>query len=140
LTQGALSNTLWGMDEAEILRQELEHYRTEKDRIRKVIGQIGGATSKRQDRVINIIFLVVVLSLFVFDIIRELTGFTLPTIPRFMSMELALLLVSLKIIWMIHRQSKVDHFQFWVLNSIEFQINMMSKRLKDLEERTRSKE
>jgi hypothetical protein len=126
------------MDEAEILRQELEHYRSEKDRIRKVIGQIGGATSKRQDRVINIIFLVVVLSLFIFDIIRELTGFGLPTIPRFLSMELALLLVSLKIIWMIHRQSKVDHFQFWVLNSIEFQINMMSKRLRELEERTKN--
>jgi len=128
------------MDEAEILRQELEHYRTEKDRIRKVIGQIGGATSKRQDRVINIIFLVVVVGLFIFDIIRELTGFALPTIPRFLSFELALLLVSLKIIWMIHRQSKVDHFQFWVLNSIEFQINMMNKRLKELEERTPGKQ
>jgi hypothetical protein len=126
------------MNEADILRQELDHYRSEKDRIRKVIGQIGGTTSKRQDRLINIVFLVVVLGLFVFDILRELTGFTLPTIPRFLSMELALLLVSLKIIWMIHRQSKVDHFQFWVLNSIEFQINMMSKRLKELEERTLS--
>jgi len=127
------------MDEAEILRQELDHYRSEKDRIRKVIGQIGGATSKRQDRVINIIFLAVVLGLFTLDILREVTGFALPTIPRFLSIELALLLVSLKIIWMIHRQSKVDHFQFWVLNSIEFQINMMSKRLKDLEERAQGK-
>ena len=135
-----MRTNLPAMDEAEILRQELEHYRSEKDRIRKVIGQIGGATSKRQDQMINIIFLVVVVGLFIFDIIRELTGFALPTIPRFLSMELALLLVSLKIIWMIHRQSKVDHFQFWVLNSIEFQINMMSKRLRDLEERTRAKD
>ena len=128
------------MNEAEILRQELEHYRTEKDRIRKVIGQIGGTTNKRQDRLINIIFLVVVLGLFVFDILREVAGFALPGLPRFLSMELALLLVSLKIIWMIHRQSKVDHFQFWVLNSIEFQINMMGKRLRELEERTHPQE
>jgi hypothetical protein len=132
-------STLWIMDEAEILRQELEHYRNEKDRIRKVIGQIGGASSKRQDRTMNIIFLVVVLGLFVFDTIREFTGFGMPTVPRFFSMELVLLLVSLKIIWMIHRQTKVDHFQFWVLNSIEFQINMMSKRLRELEERTLGK-
>ena len=124
------------MDEAEILRQELEHYRSEKERIRKVIGQIGGATSKRQDRIINIVFLVVVVGLFVFDILREIGGFTMPALPRFLSMELALLLVSLKIIWMIHRQSKVDHFQFWVLNSIEFQINTISKRLRDLERRS----
>ena len=128
------------MDEAEILRQELEHYRTEKERIRRVIGQIGGATSKRQDRMINIIFLTIVLALFVFDVLREFIGLALPGIPRFLSMELALLLVSLKIIWMIHRQSKVDHFQFWVLNSIEFQINTMSKRLRELEERVKSVE
>jgi hypothetical protein len=132
-------STLWNMDEAEILRQELEHYRNEKDRIRKVIGQIGGASSKRQDRTVNVIFLVVVLGLFVFDTIREFTAFGMPTVPRFFSMELVLLLVSLKIIWMIHRQTKVDHFQFWVLNSIEFQINMMSKRLRELEERTQGK-
>jgi hypothetical protein len=56
-------------------------------------------------------------------------------LPPFLSMELALLLVSVKIIWMIHRQTKVDHFQFWVLNSIEFQINLMSKHLKELESR-----
>jgi hypothetical protein len=140
LTQAARQSTLWAMDEAEILRQELEHYRNEKDRIRKVIGQIGGASSKRQDRLMNIIFLVVVLGLFAFDTAREFTGFGIPAIPRFFSMELVLLLVSLKIIWMIHRQTKVDHFQFWVLNSIEFQINMMSKRLKELEDRTSARE
>lgn len=127
------------MDEAEILRQELEHYKDEKERVRKILGQIGGKTSKRQDRLINIIFLVVVLSLFMFDIVREVFSLVVSTLPRFLSMELALLLVSLKIIWMIHRQSKVDHFQFWVLNSIEFQINLMTKRLRELEEKISSK-
>jgi len=130
---------LVSMDEAEILRQELEHYKDEKERVRKILGQIGGKTSKRQDRLINIIFLVVVLSLFMFDIVREVFSVVVSTLPRFLSMELALLLVSLKIIWMIHRQSKVDHFQFWVLNSIEFQINLMTKRLRELEEKISSK-
>ena len=27
----------------------------------------------------------------------------------------------------------VDHFQFWILNSIEFQMNMISRRLTALE-------
>ena len=49
----------------------------------------------------------------------------------------ALLLVSLKIIWMIHRQSRIDHFQFWILNSIDFQINSIAKRLGALESRAR---
>jgi hypothetical protein len=130
---------LIAMDEAEILRQELEHYKDEKERVRKVLGQIGGKTSKRQDRLINIIFLIVVLSLFLFDILREVFSVVVSSLPRFLSMELALLLVSLKIIWMIHRQSKVDHFQFWVLNSIEFQINLMTKRLRELEEKISTK-
>ncbi len=134
-----MKTTLKAMDETEILRQELEHYKTEKERIRRIIGQIGGSTSKRQDRLINAAFLVVVVGLFVFDVLREIVGFAVPGLPRFLSMELALLLVSLKIIWMIYRQTKVDHFQFWVLNSIEFQINLMSRRLKGLEERLLSK-
>ena len=125
------------MDETEILLQELEHYRSEKERVRKIIGQIGGSTSKRQDRAINIAFLTLVLALFVFDIFRELAGLSIRGLPPFLSMELALLLVSVKIIWMIHRQTKVDHFQFWVLNSIEFQINLISKRVKELEDRLR---
>ena len=48
----------------------------------------------------------------------------------------AVLLVSVKIIWMIHRQAKIDHFQFWILNSIEFQMTMISRRLTSLEETT----
>jgi hypothetical protein len=125
------------MDETEILLQELEHYRNEKERVRKIIGQIGGGTSKRQDRAINIAFLTLVLALFVFDIFREISGLAIRGLPPFLSIELALLLVSIKIIWMIHRQTKVDHFQFWVLNSIEFQINLILKRVKELEDRLR---
>ena len=56
-------------------------------------------------------------------------------IPTIISIELALFLVSLMIIWMIHRQSKVEHFQFWVLSSIEFQINLLSKGLNEIENR-----
>ena len=65
------------------------------------------------------------------DILRqELEHCRIPTI---VSIELAVFLVSLKIIWMIHRQTKVEHFQFWILNAIEFQINLLSKRLKEIE-------
>jgi hypothetical protein len=34
---------------------------------------------------------------------------------------------------MIHRQTRVDHFQFWILHSIEFQINLITQRLGELE-------
>ena len=122
------------MDETENLRQELEHYRAEKERVRKIIGQIGGSSSKSRDRLINAVFLVLVLILFCFDLGREIFHFTVLGIPPLLAMEMAMLLLSLKIIWMIHSQTKVDHFQFWVLNSIEYQINLMSKRIREIEE------
>jgi hypothetical protein len=124
-------------DDADMLRQELEHYRSEKDRVRRILGQVGGIRSRRRDSLINVVFLTIVLSLFALDITRELDLLAMRWLPRFISFELALLVVSLKIIWMIHLQSRIDHFQFWILNSIEFQINGLVKRLGVLEGRER---
>ncbi len=123
------------MNETDILRQELEHYKHEKERVRKILGEIGGSNSKKKDQIINISFLLIVLLLFVFDIFRSFVPVALPELPPFISVELAVLLVSLKIVWMIHMQTKIDHFQFWVLNSIEFQVNTISARLRELEKR-----
>ena len=44
------------MDEVDALREELEHYKAEKERIRDVIGQIGGRARKRHDMTINVAF------------------------------------------------------------------------------------
>ncbi|MDY7010364.1 MAG: hypothetical protein SVV80_06365 [Planctomycetota bacterium] len=127
------------MDEMDALREELEHYKAEKEKIRTIVGQIGGATSHRRITIINIGFLVIVVSAFVFDLLRHLMGWKIPLLPPLLLLEVAVLLVSLKIIWMIHRQSKVDHFQFWILNSIEFQMNMLSRRIGDLDKSVRVK-
>ena len=120
-------------NELDALREELEHYRAEKEKIRDVIGQIGGASKKERARIINIIFLVLVVSFFLFDVVRHIFRWDLPYLPPSLLLEVAVLLVSVKIIWMIHRQGKVDHFQFWILNSIEFQMNMITRRLAALE-------
>ena len=120
-------------DETEILETELEHYRTEREKVRKIIGQIGGKSSTGRDRFVNAVFLTVVLMVFVFDIIRHAVPLVIPSIPAVLTLEVAVLLVSLKIVWMIHRQQRVDHFQFWMLNSIEFQMNAMSGRLRQME-------
>lgn len=125
------------MDDTEMLRQELEHYRSEKERIRRILGQVGGVRTLGRDKLVNVVFLVIVLALFALDILREVQLLAIHWLPRFISFELALLLVSLKIIWMIHRQSRIDHFQFWILNSIEFQINSLTKRMSALEDHLR---
>jgi len=120
-------------DELDTLRDELDHYRKEKERIRDVIGQIGGHANKARDRLINAVFLVLVVGFFGFDVLRHAMDWHIPGLPPSLLLEIAVLLVSVKIIWMIHRQAKVDHFQFWILNSIEFQMNMISRRLTAME-------
>lgn len=119
-------------DETETLRAELEHYRTQKETIRDVIGQVGGQSGRGRRTAINVIFLALVLAAFAFEAMRLAFGWDMPYLPPMLALEVAVLLVSLKIIWMMHTQSRVDHFQFWVLNSIEFQINMLSRRINAL--------
>lgn len=111
--------------EKELIR-ELEDFKKEKERIRKIIGRIGGKNHLQQDKIINAIFLLLIIVLFVLEI-------TTHFLPPFISLELSVLLVSIKIVWMIHSQHKVNHFQFWVLNSIEFRVNEMYRRLGRIE-------
>jgi len=120
------------MDEMEALRIELAHYKDQKDKIRDIVGQIGGKTRRRRDTAVNVVFLVLVMIAFGFDLLRSFMGWDIPYLPSHLVLGVAVLLVSLKIIWMIHTQSKVDHFQFWILHSIEFQMNMLSRRISDL--------
>ncbi len=115
-----------------VLQEELEHFQQEKERVRNIVGAIGGKASGKRDGIINVVFIIVIAVLFILDILRHLLGFHVP-LPAMFSLELAVLLVSIKIIWMIHKQSKVEHFQFWILSSIEFRLNDLAKQMRKLE-------
>ena len=119
--------------DTEVLQEELEQFREEKEKIRALVGQIGGVASNRRDRVVNIIFLLAIAVLLVADLLRHVAGLVVPLPPLF-SLELGVLLVSVKIIWMIHKQARVEHFQFWILNSIEYRLNEIAKTVRQLED------
>ena len=120
--------------EVESLREEVRTFRDEKEKIRSIIGQIGGTQSKMHDRIANIAFILLLVSLLSIDVLRHVVhGNGFEWLPQMLSLEIGLLLVSLKIIWMIHKQTKVEHFQFWILNSIEFRLNEVAKKLNDME-------
>ena len=116
------------------LVEEIEHFTKEKERIRQLVGQIGGKQSQKRNKIINIVFIVAVALLFIFDLTRHMLHFEVP-LPQLFSLEIAILLVSVKIIWMIHRSDRVEHFQFWVLNSIEFRLNDLAKLLREMEKK-----
>ena len=96
------------------------------------MGQIGGKNAEKKDRRVNIFFIGAIGILALNDLLHHVFG--MPTvIPTFFSLEIAVLLVSAKIIWMMHKATKVEHFQFWILNSIEFRLNDMAKQMRTLD-------
>jgi hypothetical protein len=120
--------------DTDALVEELEHFRNEREKIKNIVGQIGGTGSVRREKITTIVFIVAIMLVFMLDAARHLLGIDVPLPPLF-SIGVGILLVSLKIIWMMQRQAKVEHFQFWILNSIEFRLNEISKQLRDLKKR-----
>ena len=119
-------------DISPLLVEELHQFQAEKEKIRAVVGQIGGKASKRTEAIINIVFILAVLGLFVFEVISHMYHIAKDVLPPMLALSLGVFLVSIKIVWMIHRQSKIDHFQFWILNSIEYRLNDVSARVRDI--------
>ena len=114
------------------LKAELDQFKKEKEKIRHLMGQIGGKNTEKRDRRINQVFIVLILFLFLLDMARHVVHIEIPLPPLF-SLQIGILLVSIKIIWMMHKSTKVEHFQFWILNSIEFRLNDVAKQVRHLE-------
>lgn len=107
------------------LLEEIESFKREKERIKKLIGSIGGKNFVKKDKVLNFLLLGIVLILFLLEL-------TTKWLPPYISLEVAVLLVSIKIVWLINNISKMDHFQFWILNSIEFRLNSLSNKISEI--------
>lgn len=114
------------------LKAELDAFKKEKEKIRQLMGQVGGKHAERNDRRVNTIFISAITLVAINDLLHYVAHINTP-IPSMVSLEIAVLLVSIKIIWMMHKSTKVEHFQFWILNSIEFRVNDVAKQLRNLE-------
>jgi hypothetical protein len=112
-------------EELDDLKHEMEHFQQEKERVRAIIGKIGGVP-KFGDKVLNIGFLIIIAGSLVLSVIGSER-------LRPVMIELAMVALSLKIIYLIHCQAKVNHFQFWILSSLEWRINEITKIVKDLQ-------
>lgn len=106
------------------LKADIEQYLKEKEHIRQIVGKIGGKTT-RFEKVINQVFLFFVLFTFALPFVCD--GIT-PAI----SIEIAILLVSLKLFYFLYQSAKVSHFQFWMLSSIEWRLNEIAKKVNDI--------
>ncbi len=110
--------------EIEDLKIELEHFQKEKERVRAIVGQIGGVP-KFRTKFINVIFILVIAVSLVVSVIG---GEKL----RLLMIEVATVALSLKIIYLIHCQNRINHFKFWILSSIEWRLTEMRREMKQL--------
>lgn len=113
-------------DLKDLTREEMEHFILEKEKIRKIVGQIGGKPTT-VGKVINNGMLFLIL----------LTLVAAPFIPKHLELpaiELGLVLLSIKIFIFLRNEAKIIHFQFWMLSSLEWRMNDMSKRLARMDE------
>lgn len=117
----------------EALKEELETYKKEKEKIRQIVGAIGGRVKSKVDSWINWILIVSMILLFGVAIMHHIFHIDV-FLPATFYIELGMLFLSLKMIYMIHNQMKVNHFQFWILNSIEFRLNAIAKKIKEIDE------
>lgn len=107
------------------LRKELENFQQEKERVRAIVGKIGGVPTYHS-KLANIIFIIVL----VVSVIISLIG---GEKIRSLMIEAAVIALSIKIIYMIHCQTKVNHFKLWMLSSIEWRLNEIMKLVRKSE-------
>lgn len=89
----------------------IEDLKQEKERVRGIIGSIGGMP-KFNTKLINAIFFIFIITSMVISVVAGDKW-------RVLMIEFATVALSLKIIYLIHCQMKVNHFKLWVLSSIE---------------------
>lgn len=109
-------------EEIRDLRQSLEHFEQEKERVRVIIGQVGGVPRFRT-KLINALFVFIIIVAGVVSIFSDEK-------LRLLMIELTTVMLSVKIIYMIHIQTRVNHFEFWILSAIEWRINEMMAEIK----------
>jgi hypothetical protein len=109
-------------DEISDLKQELEHFQQEKERVRAIVGKIGGVPTFNT-KLANWIFIVVIVITLAISIIGG-KGYQL------LMIEIATVALSAKIIYMIHCQMKINHFKLWMLSSIEWRLNEIMKHVR----------
>jgi hypothetical protein len=118
-------------EELEDLRKELESFQKEKERVRAIVGRLGGVP-KNQANLLNILFIAVV----AFCVIISLV---VSDHWRLIMIEVATVTLSLKIIYLIHSQMRAAHFEFWILSSLEWRVNEIMKQLRELKKQRDAK-
>ncbi|NIZ41227.1 hypothetical protein PVA45_06890 [Entomospira entomophila] len=106
-------------------QEEIQEYKAEQDQVKSMMGAIGGSHTDRKEKIISVLLILVLILTFSL-------GYIIPGFSKFLAIELGILLVSIKVMIVMHQQQKMQHFQFWILNSIEWKITRLEKQHTEL--------
>ncbi len=107
------------------LKEEFQEYQKEKQQISEVIRKAEGRNNS-QHKIISAIFVILIVAILILGII-------LNRLTLLQTLEIATLLAVLKVIWLFYDLQKTMHFQFWLLNSLEFRLNEIDKKARNIE-------
>jgi len=112
-------------DELNDLRHEMEHFKKEKERVRAIVGRIGGVPSFNS-KIFNIIFIAAIVACLILSVVLEDTW-------RLWTIELATAALTVKLIYILHQQTRTNHFSLWILSSLEWRMNEIQKQVDAVE-------
>ena len=92
--------------------------------MRAIVGQIGGMPTFNS-KLANVIFTILVIVSLVASIFVE-------DKLRYAVIDLAIGIISFKIIYIVHQLMRANHFELWILSSIEWRINEIHKEVRKL--------
>ncbi|MBW8016109.1 MAG: hypothetical protein FVQ82_07980 [Planctomycetes bacterium] len=115
-------------DEIDDLKKELKNFQKEKERVRAIVGGIGGVPTFNR-KIVNIVFALLIVCPLIISFFMRSSEITL------LMIEFATVALSIKILYMMHCQNRVNHFQIWMQSSIEWRINEIMKIIRQIDER-----
>ena len=57
---------------------------------------------------------------------------------RFFMIEAGILLLSLKLVYFLESYMSLNHFQFWILSSLEWRLDKIDKMLREISKGTKA--
>jgi len=116
----------------EHLEEELHEFQKEKETVRHIVGQLGSGNQK-QNKIISKVFLVLIFTLLAMGLAFKKTDITL-------TLLVVILIALFKLIWMIYESQRTNHFQFWILSTLEYKISEIDKRIRKMEKIAKERE
>lgn len=109
------------------LKNEIDAFKQEKERVRAIVGRAGGVPTVHS-RFINWIFMVFLFGCLVASLIHAWHVHDVQGI----FVELAVAAVSIKLLYLMSSQARVNHFQLWILSSLEWRLNETAREIQSL--------